>query len=213
MNNKKQSRETQIPYFVTIARNNYQELQKYKDEIAHKKEEINSFKNEGEYNVLHYELSLLREEASNHVFVVVVFASMAVEAFIYDFAARNLSDSFVRKYLDKLNVVSKWVVIPKLVTGKEFPTDNNSFRLLKELISLRNSYVHSKSKRANFDLLKRETTADDVYEYEKNWDDIFKSADDAYATLAALASEIKKLDPDEPYVCMMLTPSANKTDN
>lgn len=52
---------------------------------------------------------------------------------------------FVDSHLDKLDALSKWVVIPKIVTGKDFPKDGRAFDLLKQLIANRNYIVHSKA--------------------------------------------------------------------
>jgi len=75
----------------------------------------------------------------------IIFGAMCLEAFIYDYAAHNFSDTYVKKYLDKLNLKAKWVIIPKLVTGKDFPTDSQAFQGLQKLIEERNKLVHHKS--------------------------------------------------------------------
>jgi mevalonate kinase len=71
---------------------------------------------------------------------------MCLESFIYDYAAHNLSDIYVKKYLDKLGLKSKWLIIPRLVTGKDFPTDSKAFQGLQKLIEERNKLVHYKSR-------------------------------------------------------------------
>ena len=48
----------------------------------------------------------------------VVFLHLFLKAVIYDYGAINTSDSYMKKYIDKLEFLSKWVVIPKLVTGQ-----------------------------------------------------------------------------------------------
>jgi len=77
--------------------------------------------------------------------ITICFSAKCVEAFIYDYAARHTSDSYAQKYLDKLDLAGKWVVAPRLVTGKEFPRDSNAFDSLKFLIKTRNKLVHFKS--------------------------------------------------------------------
>ena len=76
-----------------------------------------------------------------------VFGALCLEAFIYDYAAHNFSDTYAKKYLDKLDLPSKWVIIPKLVTGKEFSRGSQAFEYLGELVKVRNELVHAKSKR------------------------------------------------------------------
>jgi len=90
--------------------------------------------------------------------IVIVFAAMCLEAFIYDYAAYNFSGKFVKNYIDKLDLESKWVVIPQLVTGKRFDTDSEAFELLVKLVRYRNKLVHAKSKsRPTYDGLKKST--------------------------------------------------------
>lgn len=45
--------------------------------------------------------------------VSVVFSALSLEAFINDYASQRLSKSYFDNYLDKLDLVSKWVVIPR----------------------------------------------------------------------------------------------------
>ena len=87
----------------------------------------------------------LLESQEEHLVKAVIFGAMCLEAFIYDYAAHNFTDTYVKNYLDKLDVVSKWVVVVRLVTGKDFPKESKAFAGLKELIKKRNDFVHSKS--------------------------------------------------------------------
>jgi hypothetical protein len=75
----------------------------------------------------------------------VFFGTATLEGFIYEYAATAFSDTYVKNYLDKLNHKSKWVIIPKIVTGKEFPTNGQPFQHLCELIQARDSFIHPKS--------------------------------------------------------------------
>jgi len=56
-----------------------------------------------------------------------------------------LGDVFVKDHLDKLDTLSKWILIPKLITGSELPRQQKWFELLKKLIKTRNSIIHHKS--------------------------------------------------------------------
>jgi hypothetical protein len=82
-------------------------------------------------------------------FIIVVFTGMFLEAFIFDYASSRLSTSYVKKYLDKLDTSSKWIVIPKLTTNKNFPPQSEAFSFLQEISSQRNKFVHYKSKFLN----------------------------------------------------------------
>ena len=76
-----------------------------------------------------------------------ISAAMALEAFSYDYAAENLSDSFVKKHLDKLDIPSRIVITSKLITGKEFAVDSLAYSKIKSLIKTRNKLIHFKSRR------------------------------------------------------------------
>lgn len=75
----------------------------------------------------------LVDQKWKHLMAAVTFGAMCLEAFIYDYAAHNFSDTYVKRYLDKLDLVSKWVVIPKVVIGKDFPRESKAFENLKVL--------------------------------------------------------------------------------
>ncbi len=49
----------------------------------------------------------------------IVFAGMCLEAAIYDYASIQLGDKFVKKHFEKLDLLSKWIIIPKFVCGKQ----------------------------------------------------------------------------------------------
>jgi hypothetical protein len=78
----------------------------------------------------------------------VVSTALFLEAYIYDYGARRESASFVNKYVDKLDPVSKWVIIPRLVAPPGLNTDDEVFERLRRLFRLRNDLVHHKTKAA-----------------------------------------------------------------
>lgn len=99
---------------------------------------------------LEFELMNIDIELAKLASITIVFAMISVEAYVYDYAARHLKDSFVKKYIDKLDPLSKWVIVPKLITGKELPRGGEWFQLLKNLVRERNSIIHSKSSEAPY---------------------------------------------------------------
>lgn len=76
----------------------------------------------------------------------ILFAALCVEASINDYAAWQLGDNYFEKHLANIDVASKWVVIPKLVCGKEINKSGAGYAGLKELIRSRNALAHNKSK-------------------------------------------------------------------
>ena len=91
-----------------------------------------------------YVISLLVKK-EKHWAKAVTFGAMCLEAFIYDYAAHNFSDAYVKNYIDKLDLVSKWVIIPRLILGRDFPRDAKAFEYLVKLVKYRNELVHAKS--------------------------------------------------------------------
>ena len=83
----------------------------------------------------------------------IVFGGMCVEAAIYDYAATHLGDNFFGQHFEKLDVLSKWVLIPKLVCGDYFRKDRAAYAKLKELVQARNRLVHHKSKALGYNQL------------------------------------------------------------
>jgi hypothetical protein len=77
-----------------------------------------------------------------------IFLTTFLEAYIYDFGCIVLGDNYTKEHLDKLNLISKWIVIPRLITGKEIDKSKAFFSDFKCLIKFRNKLVHHKSKDA-----------------------------------------------------------------
>ncbi len=86
-------------------------------------------------------------ETNEYASISIIFAQMALEAYIYEYAVRRLPQSLVDGYLKRGSLKSKWVVISQLITGKEFPTGGRGFKLLTELIRSRDGLVHHESKK------------------------------------------------------------------
>lgn len=76
----------------------------------------------------------------------IVFSAMALEAAAFEFATVQLGEPLARRYLDKLDVVGKWIVIPRLVCGQSLREDGPAMNSLKCLVKARNALVHHKSK-------------------------------------------------------------------
>ena len=88
--------------------------------------------------------------------VTVIFCALTLEAFINLYGIRNFSKTYFDNHLDKLNTVSKWLIIPKLVTEKQINTDGRGYELLKEIFKLRDKLVHYKSRKKKISELTEE---------------------------------------------------------
>ena len=78
--------------------------------------------------------------------IVIIFCALSLEAFINDYAISRTSKSYLKNYLDKLDLYSKWVVIPRLLTGSQLDTGAQPMQDLDWLITQRNRLVHFKTK-------------------------------------------------------------------
>jgi hypothetical protein len=78
--------------------------------------------------------------------IVIVFSSFTLEAYINHYGISRLSRNYFSKYLDKLDLLAKWLVIPRVVTGKKLNPGSTAMQDLSWLVSLRNRLAHFKSK-------------------------------------------------------------------
>jgi hypothetical protein len=191
MKNVTNVRSSAISTFTEIAREQYQKWLSIKSALQEIEKNALSGTDDKdkEFEILH-----LEGEANKCFTLVIVFSAIAVEAYIYDYASRNLSDTYVKNYLDKLDPVSKWGIIPRLITGKELPRDHRWFEILNKLIKQRNSIVHEKSSSPPVKF-------DDAREYFKKAHQhtamIYETAGEAIELLDLLITEMKSFDPSE----------------
>ena len=76
----------------------------------------------------------------------IITTAMALEAFINDLGINGTSEVYFRNHLDKMDLLSKWIVIPRITCNIEINKGKQGYENLKLLVSLRNKLVHSKSK-------------------------------------------------------------------
>ncbi len=123
---------------------------------------------------------------------VIIFLITYLESYIYDFAAIPLGDNYVEKYLDKLNLESKWMIIPKLITGKELDKSRNYWGDLKELIKWRNNLVHHKTTDAN-SYIEKYPNVPELYDLTYDISKGFRMAKDLFKNL-------NEIDPERSHL-------------
>lgn len=128
-----------------------------------------------------------------------VFAAMAIEAFLNDYAAACFGDDFFYDNLDKLSALSKFCLISKILFKIEVDKSQFYYGGLKRTFSRRNDFVHSKSKSYDLvfldnanDVNKTTTNLDDFTGYaescsNKKQKELIDSAKDSVKTLVALS--------------------------
>ncbi|MDE3035165.1 MAG: hypothetical protein KGJ14_04250, partial [Nitrospirota bacterium] len=185
--------------FVFIAREHWELAKAARFELDGRLRESSKLAGEDAVVFEREKIGPLGIELANHCIITIVFCALVVEGYIYDYAARRLSDNFVEAHLDKLGTVSKWVLVPRLVTGKEFPKGSKGFELLKELVANRNSLIHSKSGplfafEQRSDQHAPSGRAEQILEFNGQ---LHRKAEAAIRTLDELALVMESLDPEE----------------
>lgn len=121
----------------------------------------------------------------------IVFAGMCFESAIYEYAADHLGDVYVQDHLDKLDVLSKWLIVLRFVAGYELRKDQAPYAALKGLVSARNKLVHSKSEPFDFDNAQKQLAR--IQEEEKMY---IQSIHNAYRAILLVSMELEsKLGP------------------
>lgn len=91
-------------------------------------------------------LCLQEAEIQRYSLMTVVFCVMTLESYINEYAITKFSKSYFDKYLDRLDLKTKWIIIPKLKTGIQLDEKSKAFKLFSETLKIRNKIVHDKSK-------------------------------------------------------------------
>jgi hypothetical protein len=140
---------------------------------------------EVEYDEKLEELKYLRNVAGLQA---IVFSAMSFETAIYDFASIHLGDDYVRDHLDRLDVLSKWLVVLRFVTGTELPKNEAPYAALKSLIFQRNRLVHSKSEPFDFEDQKRQ-----VDKFMKREKELEKNVHNSFRALVLMSLYLEKV--------------------
>jgi hypothetical protein len=131
----------------------------------------------------------IESEVTEAASIAIVFAAIAAESYIYDFAGKTLGDRYVERHLDRLSMQSKWVVVSKLAAGYAMPSDGRAFQVLGELTHDRNEIVHHKTRDA-IPIWGTEA----FLKFVEYANDLHNRADRAIRALDVLSKESKKFD-------------------
>jgi hypothetical protein len=115
--------------------------------------------------------------------IVIVFSALTLEAYINHYGINRLSRNYFSSYLDKLDLLAKWLVVPRLVTGEKLDPGSNAMQDLSWLVSLRNRLVHFKSKTM---------TVEEIKESDFLW---HEDAERSVRTVKRVVSLLKRIDP------------------
>lgn len=133
-----------------------------------------------------------RAEYIDHTSIVVVFSSMALEAYINYYGIIKLGRSFWKAHLKNIRTIDKWVIIPQLATGKAYPKDNISYSSLQKLFSDRNWLAHYKPR----SYLVINYGFDGDPEEEDIADLLGRKSERAIKTIELMAADMLNIDPE-----------------
>jgi len=168
--------------YFKIALDNYKNIKRLKKEHDSIRKKIKHKK-----KIPDAEIDLLAKKQNamgQLAIVVIIFSVSSLEAYINHYAISRLSRNYLKKYLDKLDLLSKWIVLPRIITGKQLDPGSKSVQELRWLINLRNKMVHYKS---------RKQRIDDIKESDFIWGD---DAGRALKTVRNLLLQLKKIDKE-----------------
>ena len=138
-----------------------------------------------------FERAELGRSSDDAGLIAIVFGAMCVEAGAFDYAAIHLGDKYTRQNLDKLDLVSKWTIVTRLVTGKILRSDGKALQYLRALVRARNQLVHVKSVPLVFD----ELTPSFFQRHEKEF---CEAVEMSCRAVYCLAAEIRLLHGRSP---------------
>ncbi len=114
--------------------------------------------------------------------VVIVFSAFTLEAYINHYGISRLSKNYFSNYLDKLDLLAKWILIPRVVTGKKMDPGSQAMQELSWLVALRNRLAHFKSKMI---------TVEEINKSDFLWQE---DAQKAVNTVKRVVSLLKRID-------------------
>ena len=130
--------------------------------------------------------------------IVITFAAMAVEALLYDYAAGQLTDQFVKNNLDKLTADQKFLIYPLLICQKQPDKGGQAYSSLKKLMKLRNKLVHFKSIPFKIEELSPKAT-----DFHEDWNiELKEGVQNARECLNLVVSEIAGLHDGPVPFCL-----------
>ena len=169
-------------FYLKICEEHYKRLKEYEEQIS----SILAEKTESSASKL--EAFKLQKELAKSGATVVVFAAFFLEAWIYEYTVKKISKSFFEHHVDRLAPASKWVIVTRLVTGRDFSTDSQAFQHLKRLYKARNELVHPKPSPEPQDAGQR------LEKEEKEREQLVKDAHEAYKACKEAILELDKVE-------------------
>lgn len=113
----------------------FNEAKEYIEKAKKKYDESITTKDNGK------KFSLCFEELKYSMYAV-LYSSFALEAYINKIGHEKFKDKW--KFVENIPLMTKWIVFPKILTGKNIDVSKSPFSYLKKIKNLRNILVHFK---------------------------------------------------------------------
>jgi hypothetical protein len=78
--------------------------------------------------------------------VLLMTTAALLEQMIFSYATTYLDSDSYEEHLDKTQILTKWILLPRICENKEISDDNAAINNLRELLKARNAVVHPKRK-------------------------------------------------------------------
>lgn len=167
-------------FYYKIVMSEYDEAKSYDDQIT-------KYQESGDLDyIIDMNVYAARGAQAKKNVVVVVFSAMMLESFIYQYGAEYIGKSYFKDHLDKLDLISKWLITPQLVAQKSIDKSGQAYEALKKLVKDRNYIVHHKQTgdRAGYSL--------EFYDYLKS------ASSNAINTIHLLVGELDNIHEVKP---------------
>lgn len=96
--------------------------------------------------IWNHETSPIFHSIDEHAAIAIIFACAATELYINDAGARLLGDTYFRVHVERIDLLSKWVLVPRLASNHQMDRGGRAYELLHGVIGLRNDLMHPKSR-------------------------------------------------------------------
>jgi hypothetical protein len=125
----------------------------------------------------------LEEQADREAFVVLAFATFALESLVNAWAVRDLPPRY-SEFLDKLSLPAKWIIVPRLAADVEIQVAGQIFEKLRILGRDRNEIAHPKTKKLQLE-------SEQLSEWAGKVRDPLNAADNAIAALNGITEFVR----------------------
>lgn len=139
------ARYSYVHTFIDIAVKNHNQAIYHANELKNLKKKGSFFEGESESQI---DMEQHRYHSNGYIessIESIIFLSIFLEAYICEQGAIVLGDKYVYTHLDTIRTHSKWLILTKMISGKDMDTSLAHHGKFKELIKLRNNLVHHKS--------------------------------------------------------------------